>query len=126
MSYKLLFAIATAYDLEIEQIDIKTAFLYRDNNVEVYVEQPDGVNESGQSDKVCKLRKALYGLKQSPYVWYFTLTTYLGSLRFKPLTSDTCIFFDLKGNYIAIFVDDLLIIGPSLVDINDIKAKLNE
>jgi hypothetical protein len=126
MSYKLLFAIAAAYDLEIEQMDVKTAFLYGDIDVEVYVEQPDGFNESGQSDKVCKLRKALYGLKQSPRVWYFTLTTYLESLGFKPLTSDNCIFFDSKGNYIAIFVDDLLIIGPSLADINDIKAKLNE
>lgn len=126
MSYKLLFAIAAAYDLEIEQMDVKTAFLYGDIDVEVYVEQPDGFNESGQSDKVCKLRKALYGLKQSPRVWYFTLTTYLESLGFKPLTSDNCIFFDSKGNYIAIFVDDLLIIGPFLADINDIKAKLSE
>ena len=126
MSYKLLFAIAAAHDLEIEQMDVKTAFLYGDIDVEVYVEQPDGFNQSATSDKVCKLRKALYGLKQSPRVWYFTLTTYLKSLGFKPLTSDNCIFFNSKGNYIAIFVDDLLIIGPSLVDINDIKAKLNE
>jgi hypothetical protein len=126
MSYKLLFAIAAAYDLEIEQMDVKTAFLYGDIDVEVYVDQPDGFHESGQSDKVCKLRKALYGLKQSPRVWYLTLTTYLESLGFKPLTSDNCIFFDSKGNYIAVFVDDLLIIGPSLADINDIKAKLNE
>jgi hypothetical protein len=63
MSYKLLFAIAAAHDLEIEQMDVKTAFLYGDIDVEVYVEQPDGFNESGTSDKVCKLRKALYGLK---------------------------------------------------------------
>jgi hypothetical protein len=126
MSYKLLFAIAAAYDLEIEQMDVKTAFLYGDIDVEVYVEQPDGFTASSQSDKVCKLRKALYGLKQSPRVWYFTLTTYLESLGFKPLTSDNCIFFDSKGNYIAVFVDDLLIIGPSLIEINNIKAKLSK
>jgi hypothetical protein len=107
-------------------MDVKTAFLYGDIDVEVYVEQPDGFNESGTSDKVCKLRKALYGLKQSPRVWYFTLTTYLKSLGFQPLTSDNYIFLDSNGNYIAIFVDDLLIIGPSLADINDIKTKLNE
>ena len=38
MSYKLLFAIAAAYDLEIEQMDVKTAFLYGNIDVEVYVE----------------------------------------------------------------------------------------
>jgi hypothetical protein len=66
MSYKLLFAIAAANDLEIEQMDVKTAFLYGDIDVEVYVEQPEGFGEIGKSDKVCKLNKALYGLKQSP------------------------------------------------------------
>jgi hypothetical protein len=47
MSYKLLFAIAVAYDLKIEQMDVKTAFLYKDINVEVYVEQLEGFNEAG-------------------------------------------------------------------------------
>jgi hypothetical protein len=64
MSFKILFAIAAALDLEIKQIDVKTAFLYGEVNEEVYVEQPpkfyDGTN------KVCKLNKALYGLKQAP------------------------------------------------------------
>jgi hypothetical protein len=126
MSYKLLFAIAAAYDLEIEQMDVKTAFLYGDIDTEVYVEQPQGFEVVGQTTKVCKLKKALYGLKQSPRVWYYTLTTYLKSLGFDPLTADHCIFHDNKGAYIAVFVDDLLIIGPSRVDIEAIKLKLRE
>lgn len=32
MSYKALFAIAAAKDYEIEQIDVKTAFLYSELN----------------------------------------------------------------------------------------------
>lgn len=126
MSYKLLFAIAAAYDLEIEQMDVKTAFLYGDIDTEVYVEQPQGFGATGQSTKVCKLNKALYGLKQSPRVWYFTLTTYLKSLGFESLTADNCIFHDNKGAYIAVFVDDLLIIGPSKDEIEAIKGKLRE
>jgi hypothetical protein len=126
MSYKLLFAIAAANDLEIEQMDVKTAFLYGDIDVEVYVEQPEGFGEIGKSDKVCKLNKALYGLKQSPRVWYFTLTNYLKTLGFEPLTADNCIFYDGKSTYIAVFVDDLLIIGPSKPDIDGIKRKLSE
>lgn len=55
MSYKLFFAIAAANDLEVEQRDVKTAFLYGDIDIEVYVEQPEGFGEIGKSDKVCKL-----------------------------------------------------------------------
>jgi hypothetical protein len=40
MSYKLHFAIVAANDLEIGKIDVKTAFLYGDIDVEAYVEQP--------------------------------------------------------------------------------------
>jgi len=126
MSYKLLFAIAAANDLEIEQMDVKTAFLYGDIDTEIYVEQPEGMGAIGESHKVCKLNKALYGLKQSPRVWYFTLTAYLKTLGFEPLTADNCIFHDSKGTYIAVFVDDLLIVGPSKANISMIKAKLSE
>jgi hypothetical protein len=66
MSYKLRFAIAAAYDLEIEQMNIKTAFLYGNIDTEVYVEQPQGLEAVGQKTKVCKLNKALYVLKQFP------------------------------------------------------------
>ncbi len=64
MSYKALFAIAAALDLEIHQMDVKTAFLYGDIDEEIFVEQPEGLGNG--SDQVCKLNKALYGLKQSP------------------------------------------------------------
>jgi hypothetical protein len=39
MSYKAIFAIAAALDWELEQMDVKTAFLYGLIDVEIYVEQ---------------------------------------------------------------------------------------
>jgi hypothetical protein len=36
MSYKLLFAIATAVDLELEQMDVKTAFLSMETSTRKY------------------------------------------------------------------------------------------
>jgi len=68
MSYKALFAIGAALGLEIEQMDVKTAFLYGDIDHEIYVEQPHHMTDG--MPKVCKLRKALYGLKQAPRIWY--------------------------------------------------------
>jgi hypothetical protein len=66
ISYKVLFAIAASLDLEIEQIDIKTAFLYSSIEDKIYIEQPEGFNNN--SGQVCKLDKTLYSLKQSPRV----------------------------------------------------------
>lgn len=61
MSYKALLAIAAALDLEIEQMDVKTAFLYGNIDHEIYIEQPHHMTDS--TAKVCKLQKTLYGLK---------------------------------------------------------------
>jgi hypothetical protein len=90
MSYKALFAIAAALDLEIEQMDVKTAFLYGYIDHEIYVEQPHHMSDG--TSKVCKLRKALYGLKQAPRIWYQTLTNFLRNLGFEPISSDLGIF----------------------------------
>lgn len=42
MSYKILFSIAAAQNMDIEQMDVKTAFLNSPINEDVYVEQPHG------------------------------------------------------------------------------------
>jgi hypothetical protein len=42
ISYKLLFTLTVVYDLEIEQINVKTAFLYDEINADIYIKQPEG------------------------------------------------------------------------------------
>src|SRR5436189_2878146 len=103
MSYKALFAIAASLDLEIEQMDVKTAFLYGLVEEDVYVQQPTGLGDN--SGRVCKLNKALYGLKQSPRVWYKTLSNFLISKGFKAIDADNSVF-QCGTSYIAIYVDD--------------------
>ena len=66
MSYKAIFAMAAALDYEIEQMNVKTAFLYGNIEEDIYIEQPTGF--STDDTLICKLKKALYGLKQSPRV----------------------------------------------------------
>jgi hypothetical protein len=68
MSYKLLFIIIIANDLEIKQMDIKTAFLYSDIDTEIYIKQPEEIAAIRELYKVYKLNKALYSLKQSLYI----------------------------------------------------------
>jgi len=51
---------------------------------------------------------------------------YLKTLGFKPLTANNCIFHNSKRTYIAVFVDNLFIIGPFKANISIIKAKLSK
>ena len=61
-SIRMLIAIAVLHNLDIHQIDVKTAFLNSELNEEIYMEQPKGFIVKGQEHKVCKLVKSLYGL----------------------------------------------------------------
>ena len=58
-------AVVARMDLELHQLDVKTAFLNGELQEEIYMMQPDGFQNQGNEDKVYKLKKSLYGLKQS-------------------------------------------------------------
>ena len=58
-SIRVLFALASIYNLPIHQMDVKTAFLNGDLDEEVYMKQPEGFVLPGHENKVCKLNKSL-------------------------------------------------------------------
>ncbi|KAH9800551.1 Integrase catalytic domain-containing protein [Citrus sinensis] len=62
----LLLALSAYFDLELEQMDVKIAFLHGSLDEEIFMAQPEGFIERGSEDKVYLLKKSLYGLKQSP------------------------------------------------------------
>ena len=51
------------FDLELEQMDVKIAFLYGELEETIYMRQLEGFITEGNEDFVCKLNKYLYGLK---------------------------------------------------------------
>ena len=64
-----MLTIATFYDYEIWQMDVKTAFLHGYLKEELYMMKPEGfVNPKG-TNKVCKLQRSIYGLVQASRSW---------------------------------------------------------
>lgn len=69
MAFRVLFAIAAFFDLDIDQMDIKTAFFYGLNDQLMYVEILKCIKSDKSRNMVCKLLlKALYDLKQLPWL----------------------------------------------------------
>ncbi|GJU74025.1 retrotransposon protein, putative, ty1-copia subclass [Tanacetum coccineum] len=68
-SIRTLIAITAYYDYEIWQMDVKTVFLNRYLNEEVYMEQPEGFVNPKYPNRVCKLKRSIYGLKQASRQW---------------------------------------------------------
>ena len=56
---------AAKFDLEIDQMDVKTTFLHGELEEKIYMEQPEGF-DNGDPDHICLLKRSLYGLKQAP------------------------------------------------------------
>ena len=60
----LILAIIAHLDLELFQMDVKTAFLNGELDEEIYMDQPIGFEVKEQGCKVCCLKQSIYGLKQ--------------------------------------------------------------
>ena len=64
-SIRILLSIATFYDYEICQMDVKTAFLNGNLEESIYMAQPEGFIKQDHKQRVCKLKRSIYGLKQA-------------------------------------------------------------
>lgn len=108
------------------QLDVKTAFLHGELKEDIYLEVPEGMNTNpGMS---LKLVKSLYGLKQSPRCWNQKVNMVLEGLGFKRSQHDYCLYTkNNNGNVmlLLLYVDDVLIAGNDLNDIERVKKKLS-
>ncbi|GJS02576.1 ribonuclease H-like domain-containing protein [Tanacetum coccineum] len=80
-----------------------------------------------RSRNLCKLNKSLYGLKQAPRQWNAKLTSALLENDFVQSKSDYSLFTESFGGvFIAllVYVDDIIITGNSLPEINKVKQFL--
>ncbi|GJT00374.1 retrotransposon protein, putative, ty1-copia subclass [Tanacetum coccineum] len=102
-SIRVILSLTACEDYELEQLDVKTAFLHGNLEETIYMRQPPGFEE-GTGNKVCLLKKSLHGLNQSPRQWYkreFAPRMYI---------------------YLLLYVDDMLIACKSKSEIEYTKG----
>ncbi|KAK2361432.1 putative mitochondrial protein [Trifolium repens] len=125
---RLLLAVAAIRGWHIHQLDVNNAFLHGKLQEDVYMTIPDGVDCS-KPNQVCKLLKSLYGLKQASRKWYERLTSLLVKEGYTQSTSDYSLFtLSTNDNFTAllIYVDDIILSGTSLTEIDRIKCILDD
>jgi len=61
---RVVLSLVAAHDLEMSQLDVKTAFLYGELDEEIYLQQPEGYVVAGKEGSICRLRKCIYGLNR--------------------------------------------------------------
>ena len=93
-SIHILLALVAQYELDLGQLDVKTAFLHGDLDEEIYMSQPTGFMTAGKEDMVCKLKKSLYGLKQSPRQWYKRFDSFIRGKRYTRSYYDPCVYYN--------------------------------
>ena len=93
-TFRILLATAAQKDLQLGQMDVKSAYLHSNIEEEIYLEQPQGFVKKANSGQklVCKLNKSIYGLKQAAKNWYEALTSLLLKEGFKRSRNDYCLF----------------------------------
>jgi hypothetical protein len=126
-SIRALLAMTAYHGYEAHQMDVNTAYLNGDLDVDVYMKQPVGFVEPGKEHLVCKLHKSLYGLKQSGRQWYEKIHGTFTKMGFQSSHADACVYYlhqDAEVVYIALYVDDLLLLSSSLQRLLNIKKTL--
>ncbi|KAA0058368.1 gag/pol protein [Cucumis melo var. makuwa] len=126
-SIRILLSIATFYDYEIWQMDVKTAFLNDNLEESIFMSQPEGFITQGQEQKVCKLNRSIYGLKQASRSWNIRFDTAIKSYGFDQNVDEPCVYKKINKGKVAFFVlyvDDILLIGNDVGYLTDVKAWL--
>ena len=114
-SIRTLLATAAQRGMHVHQMDVHTAFLNgkHEEDIYMYMCQPEGFVVEGKEELVCHLHRSLYGLKQSPRCPNKELSCHLFDSGFQQSITDQCVFFQWKDghlNIVSIYVDDLILV----------------
>jgi hypothetical protein len=108
-----LLALEAAEDLEIHEMDVKTAYLHGELEESVWMNPPPAY-VVGPPGTVCRLQKAVYGMKQASRAGHAVLRSILGGADLACLHPGLFVQRVSRKDgqvYVLAWVDDLLIVG---------------
>ena len=119
---------ANAYNFEVHQMDVKTAFLNGTVNHDIYVSQPERFIDPDHPNYVCKIKKGLHALKQSARCWNQTLDNFLVTNGYRRSPAHECIYVKtvkrddgfISFVILAVYVNDII---PVSNDVKMIKGE---
>ena len=127
-SIRVFLGLVVSLDLELEQLDVKTAFLHGDLKEEIYMDKPEGFKVKGKEHMICKLKKSLYSLKQALRQWYKKFNSFMVGHEYTRTNADHCAYVRKFPNdkfvILLLYVDDMLIVGQDAGMIGNLKKDL--
>ena len=111
-SFRIIMALVAHFNLELHQMDVKTAFLNGDIDEIIYMVQPENYVSGDAKQMVCKLKKSIFGLKQASRQWYYKFHQVVISFGFEMNLADDCIYHKFSGSkyiFLILYVDDILL-----------------
>lgn len=129
VSIRMLLSLVVNLDLELEQMDVKTAFLHGNLDEDIYMQEPEGYVLKGKEHRVCLLKRSLYGLKQSPRQWNKRFDQFMKKKGFCRSEHDMCVYTKKLSEgervYLLLYVDDMLIAAKNIADVIELKHLLS-
>ncbi|SPC60796.1 related to retrotransposon protein [Ustilago sp. UG-2017b] len=124
---RALLSLAVECNWEVHQLDITMAYLNSTLNHVIYMKPPEGAKVP--NGKAYRVVKGLYGLKQLGQEWNMEFDKFLRHSNFHRLDCAPCIYTRGRGDNFAIvviYVDDTLIIAPTLGTVKRIKEEIGQ
>lgn len=109
-TFRTLLSIAATLDMDLNQLDVSSAFLNAELKEEIYMSQPEGFVIKDKEGLSLRLLKSLYGLKQASREWNKLIHKVLINMGYKQNAYDHCLYTrsDKSGlvGMIGLWVDD--------------------
>ena len=131
VTVKVLLSLAASHQWQIVQMDVNNAFLNGYLFEEVYMDLPLGYTQKRESHAsvtngklVCQLHKSIHGLKQASRQWNAKFSHAMIQFGFTQSKSNYSFFTKGSSSHfiaLLVYVDDIVIIGPSINVIAQMK-----
>nr|GFB28345.1 retrovirus-related Pol polyprotein from transposon TNT 1-94 [Tanacetum cinerariifolium] len=109
------------------KMDVKTVFLNRYLNEEVYMKQPEGFVNPKYPNRVCKLKRSIYRLKQASRQLNKRFDDEIKKFGYTQNRDEPCVYLKASGSnitFLILYVDDILIMGNNIPMLQGVKSYL--